>query len=105
MQSTYNNILNKRVLQITFVSGEGSVISLISSTSSKSRASPVVEVVDVSDEEAMKFIGTIMPKDIAQCVVSEMGGRLTHMLLACDVYVKARDKLRKLSKRSYFPHV
>ena len=83
---------NQQSLHIIFVSNEGSVMPLISSTSSKSRAADVLEIVDVSDEDAVKYLEPIMPTDVARYVVSLTGGRLMQLLLACYVYVKEEDK-------------
>ena len=84
-------LTNAKLLQVTFVSSEGSVMPLISGTSSKSRASPVVEIVDVSEEQATDYSRKIMP-DVAEYVVSLTGGRLTQLLLANHVYVNKADK-------------
>lgn len=40
------------------------MIPLISSTSSQSRSSPVVEIVDVSEEQATDYLSVVMQKHI-----------------------------------------
>lgn len=68
-------LANEDLLRIIFVSSEGHVMPLIESTSSVMRASPVVEVVDIPDEEE-----GVMGKELAKEVVAYTGGRIIQLL-------------------------
>ena len=79
-------LANVGILQIVFVSSEGIVIPLLLRTSSSTREAPVVEVLDISEEDAVDFLKKEMPADLAKFVFSVTGGRLVHMIQAFEFY-------------------
>ena len=88
---------NSGRLRLIFVSSESKVMPLILSTTSHTRAAPVVEVVDISDGEAEKYLGRVMSKDLANQVVALVGGRFVHMMSALEIYKEAgKDKENKM---------
>ena len=80
-------LANARTLKIVLVSSEGIVMPLIIATSSRSRLADTVEVLDISDEEALKLLINI-PNKLAQRIVSVCGGRFVHLMLAKSRYFK-----------------
>ena len=73
------------LLRVIFVSSEGS-------TSSRSRAAPVVEVTDLPEETAKEFLITSnMPRDLAEDVISLTGGQLSQLVIALYVYENATN--------------
>ena len=73
-------LANSSTLKIILVSSEGSVMPLVTATSSKSRLADTVEVLDVSDEDAVKFFSnSLVPNELAQKIVSVCGGRFVHL--------------------------
>ena len=83
---------NEGLLRVIFVSSEGSVVPLITSTSSRSRAAPVVEVADLPEETAKEFLITSnMPRDLAEDVISLTGGQLSQLIIALYVYENATN--------------
>ena len=79
-------LANSGMLRIVFVSSEGSVLPLVNTTSSSSRTAPVLEFVDISDEQAEKYLGFSLPKDLAKSVVALTGGRFIHLISAIEVF-------------------
>ncbi len=77
-----NYLANSHSLKIILVSSEGSVMPLVMATSSRSRLSDTVEVLDISDEEALKFLSKSVPNEHAQRIVAVCGGRLVHLMVA-----------------------
>ena len=73
-------------MQIVFVSSEGIVIPLLLKMSSSTREAPVVEVLDIPEEDAVNFLKHKMPEDLAKFVFSVTGGRLVHMIQASEFY-------------------
>ena len=60
------------------------------------RAAPVVEVVDISDREAEKYLARMMPKDLAKQVVALIGGMFVHMISAIEIHkVAGKEKENK----------
>ena len=85
------HLANSRTLKIIFVSSEGSVIPLVKATSSKSRLADTVEVLDVSDEDAVKFFSNaLVPNELAQKIVPLCGGRFVHLISAVAKYILLR---------------
>ena len=73
------------LLRVIFVSSEGS-------TSSRSRAAPVVEVTDLPEETAKEFLITSnMPRDLAEDVISLTDGQLSQLIIALYVYENATN--------------
>ena len=87
---------NSGRLRLIFVSSEGKVMPLILSTTSHTRAAPVVEVVDISDREAEKYLARAIPKDLAKQVVALIGGRFVHMMSAIEIYKEAGKEENKI---------
>ena len=78
---------NNCILQIVFVSSEGEIMRLMEKTSSSTRATYVVEVVDVSPQDSKTFLcDQGMPKGLADKVVEHVGGRLIHLRQAIDTH-------------------
>ena len=74
------------------ISSEGSVVPLITSTSSRSGAAPVVEVANVPEEAAKEFLITSnMPCDLVEDVFSLIGGWLSQLIIVLYVYENATD--------------
>ena len=73
-------LANEGTLRVVLVSSEGSVMPLIAKTSSISRRAPVVEVVDIADEEAEALLSAVVPKDLAKGITTLVGGRFVHLL-------------------------
>ena len=64
---------------------------LVMATSSRSRLADTVEVLDISDEEALKHLSNSAPNELAQRIVSVCGGRFVHLKLAEDRYFKLQE--------------
>lgn len=77
---------NSNMMRIILVSSEGSVLPLLEKTSSASRNTSIVEVLDVADEDAEKFLKTELPPDLARSVFDLVGGRLLHLMQARILY-------------------
>ena len=74
-------LANAQILTVVLVSSEGSVIPLIENMSEKSRCSKIIEVGDISDEQAIDFLqGYNLPKEFAERVVRFTGGRLIYLI-------------------------
>jgi archaellum biogenesis ATPase FlaH len=84
-------LANSRALRIILVSSEGSVMPLVMATSSRSRLADTVEVVDISDDEALEFLSNSIPNKLAQRIVELCGGRFVHLLLAEARYCKLQE--------------
>ena len=74
------------MLRIVFVSSEGSVLPLVDKTSSRSRISNFLEIVDISDEDAETYLCQSMPDDLAKDIVVLTGGRFVHLLAVISEY-------------------
>ena len=85
------NLVNSGVLRIIFVSSEG---SLVNCTSSSSRRAPIVELVDVSDEQAKEYLGHCIPADLTKDVAALTGGRFVHLLASVEVYTRLKKEQR-----------
>ena len=68
------------------------MLPLIKRTSSKSRKAPVVEIVDIPDDEAQRLLSLVMPKDMAKSLVKLIGGRLVHIHQAQLLYVLYKNE-------------
>ena len=68
------------------MSSEGIVIPLLLKTSSSTGEAPVVEVLDIPEEDAVNFLKMKMPEDLAKFVFTVTGGRLAHMIQASRFY-------------------
>ena len=66
---------------------ERSVTLLIDNTSYKSRAAPTVELADILDEMATKYLSILMPDDIASNMVALTGGCPIQMIIGKYVSV------------------
>ena len=69
-------LANRDTLRLILVSSEGSILPLLQQTSSTTREARVVEVADIPDEKAEKYLSKSMPEDIAKAVVKETGEEL-----------------------------
>ena len=90
-------LANEGTLRVVLVSSEGSVMPLIAKTSSISRRAPVVEVVDIPDEEAEAFLSTVVPKDLAKGITTLVGGRFVHLLQAMVIYASLPENTKHSS--------
>ena len=90
-------LANEGTLRLVLVSSEGSVMPLIGKTSSISRRAPVVEVVDIADEEAEAFLSTVVPKDLAKGITTLVGGRFVHLLQAMVIYASLPENTKRSS--------
>jgi hypothetical protein len=90
-------LANTDTLRIIFVCSEGNILPLLKTTSSTTREAQVIEVVDIPDEIAEKFLSKYVPEGIAKSIVEETGGRLIHLLQALSVYseTESMEKIRK----------
>ena len=72
---------NSRTLKVILVSSEGSVMPLIQKSSSRSRMAKIVEVVDIPNKEAIRYLSSTVPKELAEEIVnvSACGGRFIHL--------------------------
>ena len=84
------HLSNSNSLKIILVSSEGKILPLIRTTSSISRAARVMEILDVPDEDAVRFLSTHMPEDIAKAVAEVTGGRFVHLQQACGIYMSEK---------------
>ena len=84
-------LANSHSLRIVLVSSEGSVLPLVMETSSRSRLADTVEVVDISKEEALKFISYSIPDKLARRIEELCGGRFIHLLLAEAKYYELQE--------------
>ena len=75
-------LANTCVLKIILVSSEGSVMTLIKATSSKPKLTDTVKVLDISDEEALKYFDKLVPNELTQRIVSVCGGRFVRLMMA-----------------------
>ena len=84
---------NMNTLSIVFVSSEGSVMPLLKSVSGVNRATKIVEVNDIQDEDAIKYLmRSGIVNSMAKQVVNFLGGRL--------VYLRSSIKLISVYKDS-----
>ena len=97
---------NRGDLRIVFVSSEGEIVPLMKTTSSSSRSMTVVEVLDVSDDDAKDYlISKGMPKNLASRVVELTGGRLIHLIQAFVIFrnsaLSEDDQMKKIEAFLY----
>ena len=83
---------NSHTLKVILVSGEGSVMPLIEKSSSRSRMAKIVEVEDIPDKEAVHYLNSTVPKELAEKIVSACGGRFVHL---SSVILEYRSLKRK----------
>ena len=75
-------------LRIVLVYSDGDVLSSIEETL-KHRLIEIVEVDDLNDEEAERYLvknASLMPNQLVKRIVSLIGGRLLHLNYALDIY-------------------
>ena len=78
---------NRRGLNIVLVSSEGHVMPLIESTSSSTRKANIIEVLDIEEEKAVKFLTECgMPMNLAKRFPSITGNRLVYLTMAIYNY-------------------
>jgi len=84
-----NVYANAKMLRIVFVDSEGHVMSLIKQTTSKHRLAEVVEVLDLSNEDAEEYLikCSNMSGQLARRLVDVIGGRIVYLSSAVDVYM------------------
>ena len=89
------------MLRIVFVSSEGHIMRHFQSTSSYSRADDIVEILDIDEEEAKKYlVKNGLPDKLSEKVVEYAGGRMIFLLNAINKYNrydKAKKELRSLT--------
>ena len=91
-------LANMDILRLVFVSSEGNVIPLIESTSANTRGAPVIEVVDISDEEGERMLSVKM-KELAKEVVALTGGRIIQVLAAYSMYDKIHGEVEESEEK------
>lgn len=73
-------LANENKLSIVFVSSEGSVMPLLEDCSRANRSLKVVEVLDISDKDARKFLmDKGVEEAVAEKIVGLVGGRFVHL--------------------------
>ena len=92
-------LANMDILRLVFVSSEGNVIPLIESTSANTRGAPVIEVVDISDEEGERMLSVKMKKEQAKEVVALTGGRIIQVLAAYSMYDKIHGEVEESEEK------
>ena len=83
---------NSRTLKVILVSSEGSVMPLIQKSPSRSRMAKIVEVVDIPNKEAIRYLSSTVPKELAEEIVSVCGGRFIHLSSAMLEYRSLKKK-------------
>ena len=96
---------NTGTIQIVFVSSEGHIMPLLQDTctSSFSRADETLEILDITHEEASKYLeeNEGMPRELAERVVSNItGGRMIYLVTTASVYRK-----KKTSENQHFTNI
>ena len=87
---------NDGMLRIVFVSQEGHIMQHFQSTSSYSRADDIVEILDIDEEEAKKYlVKNGLPDKLSEKVVEYTGGRMIFLLNAINKYNRYRYKMNE----------
>ena len=73
---------NEKTLRIVLlISSEGSVIPLLEDSSHMNRSAKLMEIGDISDEEAMKFLNKhIESEELCAKLATYIGGRFAYLV-------------------------
>ena len=78
---------NEKILRIVLISSEGSVIPLLGDSSHMNRSAKLMEVGDISDEEAIKFLNKhIESEQLCEKLVAYIGGRFAYLQQCIGLY-------------------
>ena len=78
---------NEKILRIVLISSEGSVVPLLGDSSHMNRSAKLMEVGDISDKEAMKFLNKyIESEELCAKLVAYIGGRFAYLVQCIGLY-------------------
>ena len=78
---------NENILRIVLISSEGSVIPLLGDFSHMNRSTKLMEIGDISDEDAKKFLDKyIKSQELCAKLVAYFGGRFVYLVQCIGIY-------------------
>lgn len=77
---------NAKKLYLVLVSSEGHIMPLIDKTSSRTRMAKVIQILDIDDGDAIKYLTERgVPQKASKHVVKHVGGRFVHLKKAVEM--------------------
>lgn len=102
IQDEAKRLTDERIATIVFVSSEGHVPRRMMERSSWSRAGAIVEVGDVTKEEALEYLRLRGVKDMQALQIYELvGGRMIHLKYAADEIIDQGKSLEAVRKSEF----
>ena len=78
---------NEKTLRIVLISSEGSVVPLLGDFSHMNRSTKVMEIGDISDEHAIKYLNKyIVSEELCAKLVAYIGGRFAYLVKCIGLY-------------------
>ena len=80
-------LANDDIMNVVFVSSEGSILPVVQSLSAVGRCSKLFEIMDIQDDLAVNFlVGAGLPKHIGEEFVRYAGGRFLYLVKCITLY-------------------